>query len=358
MVADICNPGIITSKYAKRFKYDGPGNPQLRKLRVKYGLDKVIKPGKTELEKMQLLNAWAQGRFKKFGQPTLPTHNALEILEEIERGGSFYCAHFAALLLSAANSLGFVSRGLQVKAMPAVTGIEHTICEIWSNQFRKWVEMDPTHSIYFVSKKAPGLPLCVLEIRQELFKNGGKDLIFVFGAQKKKYYLKDLPFYHPPNNTQVGFSKMGLAKHANMIFAGSNRWLTDHVDAHPYMIFKGGSVKLNNDKDGSFMLVDKYNKKIKWHKKEKIKDSKEACWTLGEAHIGIVPLKKNLVKVKLATQTPNFESFLVKFDNGVWKRTGAGFTWKLKPGLNRFTATTKNKFGVTGPENYINLKYS
>lgn len=361
-IADVCNPEIVTSKYSKQFKYDSWNDPQLRKLRVKYGLEKVIRSGKSELDKLQLLNAWAHDSFKKFGQPTLPTHNALEILEEIERGGSFYCAHFAVLLLSAANSLGFVARGLQVKAMPKVTNTEHTICELWSNQYRKWIEMDATHTIYFVTKKAPALPLSVYEIRKELFKNGGKDLIIIAGAgaKKKKYNLKDLPFYHSPYNMTVGFSKVSLAKHANMIFAGSNRWLTDPVDAHPYMLFKGGSIKLNSEKDGSFMPVDKHNNKVKWHKKDAVagKDIKEAYWTLGEAHIGIVSVEKNLVKVKLTTQTPNFESFLLRIDKGVWRRAKAYFSWKLKPGLNRLTTTVKNKFGVTGPENHISLFYS
>ncbi len=353
------NPKIVISKYSKRFKYDRRNNPKLIKLEKKYALRRVIKSGKTELEKMQLLNDWVMHRFKKFGQPTLPVHNALSILEEIDRGGSFYCAHFAAVFLSAAYSLGWVARGLQLKALPSVTGVEHTICEIWSNQFRKWIELDPTHMVYFVTESTPGIPLSAFEIRKELFRNGGKDLIFISGKQKKKYTLKDLPFYHPPSNTTISFSAISLAKHANMIFAGSARWLDDSINAHPYMLFKGGISSLNNDKDGSFMIIDKYNKKVKWHKKCVVaaKNIRDIYWSLGEAHIELLPKNGRNVAIKLTTQTPNFSHFLVKLNNGAWKKTASGFKWKLKPGINKITATTKNKFGVSGPHNYVCLNH-
>src|SRR5687767_12984557 len=82
-VIDIVNPDIVGIDFSRRFTYEDIDNPKLKQLRTQYHLEKVIEPGKSEFEQMVLLNTWVFQQFKRFGQPTKNSKNALEILEMI-----------------------------------------------------------------------------------------------------------------------------------------------------------------------------------------------------------------------------------------------------------------------------------
>src|SRR6185436_19740996 len=109
-------------------------------------------------------------------------------------GHSFFCAQYAEVLVSAAASLGWIDRPLALRRhqdfAPAAT--EHSVTEIWSNQHRKWVMLDPTSNMYL---EKDGVPLNAYEIRQEWFYRGGAGLVFVIGKEHKKYKKSDLPIF-------------------------------------------------------------------------------------------------------------------------------------------------------------------
>jgi len=70
--------------------------------------------------------------------------------------------------------------------------LEHTSTEIWSNQYRKWIMLDPTANLYV---EKDGVPLDAYEIRTEWFYREGKDLVFSIGKERKKYRKADLPIF-------------------------------------------------------------------------------------------------------------------------------------------------------------------
>ena len=139
----------VENDFTKRCVFDAATNPKLVKLRMEYKLDDVIAPGKDEFEKQLLLMDWCAQRFE-FGDPKNQggLRNALEILRLSKREAQFFCVQRAALLVSTSAAVGFVCRPMGHST--------HSWTEMWSNQYRKWVMMDPTTN-YWVEKD--GVPL-------------------------------------------------------------------------------------------------------------------------------------------------------------------------------------------------------
>jgi hypothetical protein len=137
---------------------------------------------------------WAHRQFKQFGQPSTPARGALEVLGAIDEGHRFFCAQYGQVLVSAAASLGWVDRLLALRRHQGANRVggstEHTTTEIWSNQYRKWVMLDPTSNLHV---ERDGVPLNAWEIRQEWFYREGKDLVFVVGQDRKRYRKAELP---------------------------------------------------------------------------------------------------------------------------------------------------------------------
>jgi hypothetical protein len=55
------------------------------------------------------------------------------------------------------------------------------------------------------------------------------------------------------------------------------------------------------------------------------------------------------VRASLKTLTPNFKTYLARFDGGEWKPVGETFTWAPHGGGNRLEVKAVNLFGVDGP---------
>ena len=337
-IIDSVNPEIIKSKFEKQFTYDKADNPKLKELALKYKLKDVIAGGKTEFDRMVLLSDWVHRQFKKFGQPSKNTVNALEILELVQKGGVFYCAQYSSVFMSSCYSLGWVARDLGLHRLLGNPGSpEHSVPEVWSNQYRKWIIMDPTFNIYIEKN---GLPLNGNELRDEYFGNKGEDLTYVQGAEKRKFKKSELPIKY---TELAGFSVNAF-----------------YIDWYSFLFFMDNSNYMDNPPsfgNKCFMIYDERNSSVKWHKRDVPKDKKEAYWTLGEANMSFAAGEKGKLEVELSTNTPDFGTFLVKEDDKEWKETGNKISWALNPGLNKLTVTTRNNTGVKGPENSISIKF-
>jgi hypothetical protein len=338
---------LVENEYSKRFKFDSATNPKLKELRERYRLEGVVAAGKDEFERQVILMDWAHNQFRKFGQPSRSTKGALEILEGIAQGGTFFCTQYAQLMASAATSMGWVDRVLALRRHQGVNAkggsTEHSTTEIWSNQHRKWVMLDPTSNMYL---EKSGVPLNAWEIRQEWFYNGGKELTFVIGKERQRYKKGDLPIFLRKFD---GFGDLTVEP--------------DELDKYGFIGYIPNTDLMDSgfDYGGMFIVKDALCDGTQWHKRDLPKDpAHEPYFPLGQAAVSVRPKNDKLV-VLLKTLTPNFKTFEVKEsdDNnaGEWRRTGGNeIEWKLQPGLNRFEARTVNAFGVTGPVSVVEVR--
>jgi hypothetical protein len=80
-------------------------------------------------------------------------------------------------------------------------------------------------------------------------------------------------------------------------------------------------------------------------------------WTLNQAHYTLEPTTKpGEFLVQLDTETPGFDTFLAKFDNGAKAPVAAIFPWNLRPGRNRLEVWPRNIAGRDGIASWIELE--
>jgi hypothetical protein len=325
----------IESEYTKRFKFDSFDNPKLKELREQYRLDEVVAPGKDEFERQVLLMDWTHRQFTRFGRPSTNCHGALAILGAVGDGHTFFCAHYAEVLVSAAASLGWVDRSLALRRHQGVNknggSTEHSVTEMWSNQHRKWVMFDPTSKMVLETN---GVPLNAWEIRQEWFYRGGTNLVFVVGKERKRYRKSDLPIV-------LGY------------FSGFGELTVDpdEPDKYGFIGYIPNTDLMNAGYDYAKMFItkDALCDGTKWHVRTlPANPAADSYFPMGQAALSL-RAEGGSIRVALKTLTPNFKRYEVRVDGGEWKTTGEDFIWPVHMDSNRLEARTVNQFGVTGP---------
>jgi len=324
---------VVRNDYSRRFVFDSYENPKLQKLRRQEQLDKVTAAGKTEFDRQVLLLDWVYHRFKKFGAPTSQASGALDIVNDIDAGHTFFCNHYARVMVGTAAALGWLDRLIAVRVGNNAHGsgvTEHSITEIWSNQYGKWIMFDPTFALY-VEKN--GIPLGAWEIRQNWFYGDPDSLDFVIGAQRKKYKGKDMPIFmanHP------GFGDLTLTPRTidKLAFLGyiPN---TDLMDRGP-------------DYAKMFITKDSLCDGIRWHLRDNPQDpAREPYFPLNQAALTLTPAHGLKIDVGIDTFTPNFAAYRYRIDQQNW-RQGKPDQWLLHPGKNSLQVVSVNKFGIEG----------
>ncbi|HAB16171.1 MAG TPA: hypothetical protein PLX89_23350 [Verrucomicrobiota bacterium] len=325
----------VDSEYSRRFKFDSYDNPKLRELRARYHLDQIVAPGKDEFDRQVLLMHWTHQQFKKFGQPSTNAHGALEILQAIHDGHTFFCSQYAQLLVSAAASLGWVDRPLALRRHQGVAKVggstEHSVTEIWSNQHRKWVMLDPTSDFYLEKN---GMPLNAYEIRQEWFYHYGTNLVFVVGPERKRYRKSDLPIVL---RHFAGFGDLAIHP--------------DELDKYGFTAYIPNTDLMDSgfDYGGMFIVKDQLCDGTKWHVRDvPTNPATDPYFPIGQASVSL-SVEEGKIRVALKTLTPNLKQFEHRFDDGEWKAAVGSIEWPVHFGTNRLEVRTMNRFGVLGP---------
>jgi hypothetical protein len=330
---------VVRNEYYAVHTFDTYENPKLTELREKYRLMEVIAPGKDEFDKQVLLMDWVYRQFKHFGSPTSDARGALDVLKAVEEGHTFFCAHYGDVMVGTAASVGWIDRPLALRTYKPTDGsTEHTITEIWSDQYRKWVMFDPTYALYV---EKDGQPLNAYEIRQEWLCAEGKDLTFVIGAERKRYTKADMPIFraeHP------GFGTLALGPAS--------------MDKYAFL----GYIPNNNLMDGGpdyarmFITKDAFCEGIRWHTRKNPADpAHEPYFPLNQADLNVRPAPGTALEVKLDTCTPNFAGYRHRLDGGDWKEGEPG-QWQLHDGPNSLEVMSVNKFGVEGTPSKVVLE--
>lgn len=325
----------VENDYSKRFRFDSFDNPKLEELRRRHRLDDVVAMGKDEFDRQVRLMDWTHRRFKRFGQPSIPTRGALEVLDAIGAGHRFFCAQYGQVLVSAAASLGWVDRLLALRRHQGANRVggstEHTTTEIWSNQYRKWVMLDPTSNLYV---ERDGLPLNAWEIRQEWFYREGKDLVFVVGKDRQRYRKAELPI---------------VLRHFEGF--GDLTFEPDEPDKYGFIGYIPNTDLMDSGLDygGMFITQDALCSGTSWHTRDlPPHPATDPYFPIGQSSLRLTAKGEGLV-VELKTLTPNFRRFEARKGGGEWRPSEERFTWEVHPGTNRLEVRTVNAFGVTGP---------
>src|SRR5262247_3174916 len=126
-------------------------DPRLAYLREQYQLRKHVESAQDEWTAQLSLKQWVSQSISN-GDPRVQANTASEILRYAARGETFYCTHYTITYVESALALGWQARMVGVDRRHGPEGLEsahHGVAEVWSNQFAKWVVIDPQNDLHF-----------------------------------------------------------------------------------------------------------------------------------------------------------------------------------------------------------------
>jgi transglutaminase-like putative cysteine protease len=328
------------------FEYENPLHPRLAALRRDYKLDELVAGAPTETEKLVRVRDWVAHQWKfKAPETYYPPWDANEILEH--RCG--FCVQYAIVMMQCAISLGYQARFVFGHNPGAYDGGGHEVCEIWSNEHRKWMFFDVNQNWFYMNPRARE-PLSMLEVH---------DLI------RKTYYANGLST--PEIAVCYGTNMVpspppaGFEQHfTNGSYTVPTRWLfVNYVPRNNFLAQPYPQPKTQGthwDWSEYWRWEDGTTPK-QWQYRNFTDRRSDVAWTINQVRFDATPQPEpNELSVRMGTFTPFFKTFQIKADQTPWQDSPAKFAWHLHPGLNRLEMRTRNTSDVTGPPSFVEIE--
>jgi hypothetical protein len=349
------------------FVYQKP-SPRLKLLREQYQLDKVIAPGKTEMEQLMLLRHWVRNQWHTawgvHPAPWMPPWDALQILGCKDQPDCLtMCTHYACVFTQCCLALGWNARHCILD--------HHCTAEVFVDQHRKWVMMDagnskerPDCNLHF---ERNGVPLSALELHNAHREKKSEGIVVCFTPKLLMDAVAPLCRIAPAANAPglsssprpetapiaelKNYPVCGLENYRRYAFPGRNNYLDSLYPGELYHgwaeYFYDGYWWVGDDRDDP-QLSPEYSKHLPPSRPQDID------WDLNWTRIHLCRTEKpNELRVDLETLTPNLERFerqVVKDGKEEWNPVGATFAWKLEPGENGLRVRSVNAWGRPGQE--------
>jgi hypothetical protein len=161
-------------------RYQPLADPLLEQLASREHLRDVVAGAPRQLDQIQRLRDWVNAQWPDGNPSPYPPWNALTVLDWIRAGktGGF-CGQYAQVFLQSLAALGFTARYVEIGSRD--NPYAHYVTEVWSNEFDKWVVMDPDFNGYF---ERDGVPLSALEIHDAFVSPALTDVVPVFAEAR------------------------------------------------------------------------------------------------------------------------------------------------------------------------------
>jgi len=296
---------------------------------------------------MVSLKNWVYQNLTYSFRPSFPdARNALFILRKAARGKTFLCNSYAALYMQCALSMGWTARYIFLRRPD---GLQHAAVDIWSNQHRKWIYIDPTWNIHVEKNHRP---LSLHELRSELLSDKGRKLACIFGGGKnqKVYRYRDFP---------VTRSDSAVYKRLPLDVSWiSYSWQYAIVGRNNFFTHSDGTGR--NIWDRIYIYRDRHNSNDKrWPFRRR--KSLPLRYLFGELNIpvltGKILLAGGAVRFSFSPHgpvsfSPGFDHFEVLGKNR-WERIGSSIVVSESSLLRGMAVRTVNRCGVPGPVVYF-----
>jgi hypothetical protein len=320
-------------------------HPRLLLLRKREKLDEVVAPGRTQFEKIVLLRRWARSQWKNTVTPFYyPPWDAVEILDLVRKHKNYgFCSQYAVVFLQACRALGLHARYVD---------LGHFIVEVWSDEYDKWVIMDPTNDVHFEKDGAPLRGRVLAELYAS--KNAAGVTKVSSDGTRVPATLDDLKLFE---NFAVVLRSNQLSAPELIEDNGKMRRLKLEDDYRKYPLLGQDRVGYADD----FVVWRTQKAPADAPPNRRFTDDPQDLRDVFDQTLMFLAktdADKGIAKVKLfAENAPEFETFVGRWQQGQYQRVGSEIVLELRPGLNRFSAAVKTKAGWTGPEASLTLYY-
>jgi hypothetical protein len=346
LITHIKNGEFYIGSY--RFEEENPSHPRLLLLRKRENLDRVIAPGKTQLEKIVLLRKWAHSQWSGYtGKFYYPPWDALEILDLARNHGNCgFCAQYAIVFLQACQSMGLHARYVDLPG--------HFTVAVWSDDFDRWVIMDPTSDIHY---ERNGVPLRGRELCDAYWNDKWHDIYKVgsSGERTKIAKKEDIASYRMYSimlrNDHL--TKPELIKRNGRL---EKLALLNDYRGYPFVSRDNVSVEVES------LAFDQPGEKEKFSERmATTNDPDDLRYVFNQTVISADRHESHpgIMKIKLIKEnSPEFKTFLVNIDNTGWRPSSEDVVgWTLHAGFNKISARVLTTYGWQGEESTLTLFY-
>jgi hypothetical protein len=355
------------------FGYQKPSS-RVKLLRERYQLDKVVAPGKTEMEQLMLLRHWVRNQWHTAwgSHPAawMPPWDALMILECKDQPDCLtMCTHYATVFTQCCLALGWNARHCVLD--------HHCVSEVFVNQHNKWVMMDAGNSkdradlgLHF---QRNGVPLSALELHVAYHTGKTEDIMVCFTPARLAEQIASLcrpaalAAKQPPRPDVTPLAELAkypvcqLANYRRYAFPGRNNYLDS---LYPGELYQGWSEYFYDgywwvgDSPDDPQLSPEYSRHLTPSRPQDIDWSLN--WTrphlartaiAGELQVDLETFTPNLARLERWTPAPD------KPDHGTWQPIAPGFVWKLNPGTNILRVRSVNRFERPGIESCVQAEW-
>jgi hypothetical protein len=319
-------------------------HPRLQLLRKRENLHAVTSAGKTQFEKILLLRRWTRQQWESGGAFYYPPWDAVEILDLARKyHNNGFCAQYAMVFLQACLSMGIHARYVNLPG--------HFVASIWSDEYDKWVVMDPCFDMHFEKN---GIPLSSRQLCKAYWSSEIKGIYKVSSFQTKTPVTKnDLYCYRM---YEIILRNNHLSVPITIKNNGVWKELSRNTDYRTYP--KMGRDYLTIVDDILLFKADSTTD-IFGNKEYKVEPDDFRC-DEDQTIIYFAGAKKDKAVLSVifkANNSPTFKTFLVNVNNTEWHESPDKMTWKLRPGFNTLSVRIMTTFGWQCKESHIRIFY-
>lgn len=233
---------------ALQFVWENFDHPQLKVLKEKYSLEKIVAGGKDEFEKQLLLKKWVFDTLPLGYNNSNQYKNALEVLEDRGKTRGFNCTWYVLVYLQCAIALGWYVRklGIDINHESDESEKKHTVVDIWSADFKKWYVIDPMFNVHFEKE---GVPLNAFEVRREYLNK--HDIQKVFGNYEKEKLPEKVKDHHDNSANYFWFfvlARNNYFENSNVYDSKALLWVDEFnrekLEKHP--VYNGNFIPSND----------------------------------------------------------------------------------------------------------------
>jgi len=326
------------------WEWESWDRPEFAELRKRENLDEVIAGARTQFEAQVRLLDHSTKRFLDGDPiPEYPGWDALSILDRIDNtGAGGMCIQSNNVLGGLCMAYGWQARHVNI--------IAHEVCEVWNDEFGKWIYLDAHRVNHYAYDNKTGEPMSILDLHRRYLekyypegtinwmqdKTGGRNVDDEFTIGRGT-----------PQADKVGHNGLTLAAFARMV--PRNNW---YAKPFPRPLTHGctwwpwdGYVNWYDEKTPPKRQYSRHT------------DRPQDMWPeLNRVHVHASSgVGNDRLFLRFETYTPNFSHFEVDVDESGWKQVGERWVWLLQSGRNTLRVRAVNKLESAGKPTVIAL---
>jgi len=320
--------------------------PEFARLREAANIDDLLAGCRTQFDaQVRVLNYISSLWIDDAPIPDFPAWDALSILERFEqKGAGGMCLQQNVLLAGMYIACGWQARHVN---------ITHEVCEVWNDEYGKWVYMDAHRVNSYNYDIDSTFPLNIRELHQRNVESYYDDPIDWMTTERERARPEDWSTVRHGSldfHDKYGFNGLTYAKHVRII--PRNNWIEK---PYPRPLSNGMS---RWQWDGYMNWYDDMTPPDRVH--SRFTDRDRDLWPdINKVHMSVVSgLGNDLLFLSFETYTPNFCHYEIDVDGTGWEElTGDRYTWRLQSGINKFRVRAVNKLGVAGKPAEVTLNH-